>query len=107
MLVGQEDYDRLRPLSYPDSNVILICFALDKPESLNNVQRKWIYELEQYCPQVPRILVGCKQDLRLQLDPKDLTTEEMVSSCERTLALPPQPSLQPCRHRQWPGASGP
>lgn len=78
-VVGQEDYDRLRPLSYPDSNVILICFAIDKPESLNNVQRKWIYELEQYCPQVPRILVGCKQDLRAQLNLKDLITESMVS----------------------------
>lgn len=28
---GQEDYDRLRPLSYPDSNVILICFSVDSP----------------------------------------------------------------------------
>ena len=35
---GQEDYDRLRPLSYPDSHVILICFAVDSPDSLDNVQ---------------------------------------------------------------------
>ena len=38
--VGQEDYDRLRPLSYPDSHVILICFAIDSPDSLENVQEK-------------------------------------------------------------------
>ena len=38
--VGQEDYDRLRPLSYPDSHVILICFAVDSPDSLDNVQEK-------------------------------------------------------------------
>ncbi|KAL6400805.1 ras family protein [Ilyonectria robusta] len=37
---GQEDYDRLRPLSYPDSHVILICFAVDSPDSLDNVQEK-------------------------------------------------------------------
>jgi hypothetical protein len=37
---GQEDYDRLRPLSYPDSHVILICFATDSPDSLDNVQEK-------------------------------------------------------------------
>ena len=37
---GQEDYDRLRPLSYPDSHVILICFAVDSPDSLENVQEK-------------------------------------------------------------------
>ena len=38
--IGQEDYDRLRPLSYPDSHVILICFAIDSPDSLENVQEK-------------------------------------------------------------------
>jgi small GTP-binding protein len=37
---GQEDYDRLRPLSYPDSHVILVCFAVDSPDSLDNVQEK-------------------------------------------------------------------
>ena len=40
---GQEDYDRLRPLSYPDSHVILICFAVDSPDSLDNVQEKVTY----------------------------------------------------------------
>lgn len=37
---GQEEYDRLRPLSYPESDVILICFAVDFPVSLANVQDK-------------------------------------------------------------------
>jgi small GTP-binding protein len=37
---GQEDYDRLRPLSYPDSHVILITFAVDSPDSLENVTEK-------------------------------------------------------------------
>lgn len=31
---GQEDYDRLRPLSYPDTDVILMCFSIDGPDSL-------------------------------------------------------------------------
>lgn len=31
---GQEDYDRLRPLSYPDTDVILMCFSIDSPDSL-------------------------------------------------------------------------
>ena len=44
---GQEDYDRLRPLSYPDSHVILICFAVDSPDSLDNVQEKVCYPLRR------------------------------------------------------------
>ena len=37
---GQEEYDRLRPLSYPESDVILIVFSIDFPTSLGNVQDK-------------------------------------------------------------------
>jgi hypothetical protein len=37
---GLEDYDRLRPLSYPDTHVVLVCFAIDSPDSLDNVQEK-------------------------------------------------------------------
>jgi len=61
---GQEDYDRLRPLSYPDSHVVLVCFAIDLPDSLENVQEKWIGEVMHFCPKVPVMLVGCKKDLR-------------------------------------------
>lgn len=38
---GQEDYDRLRPLSYPDTDVILMCFSIDSPDSLENIPEKW------------------------------------------------------------------
>jgi Ras family protein A len=76
---GQEDYDRLRPLSYPDSHVILICFAIDSPDSLDNVQEKWISEVLHFCSQLPIILVGCKKDLRY--DPK--TMDELARVNQR------------------------
>ncbi|KAK9712880.1 GTP-binding protein Rho1 [Basidiobolus ranarum] len=69
---GQEDYDRLRPLSYPDSHVILICFSVDSPDSLDNVQEKWISEVLHFCAGLPIILVGCKKDLRN--DPRTIET---------------------------------
>lgn len=37
---GQDEYDRLRPLTYPGSHVILICYAIDIPDSLENVVEK-------------------------------------------------------------------
>ncbi|KAB5593736.1 hypothetical protein CTheo_2816 [Ceratobasidium theobromae] len=62
---GQEEYERLRPLSYAKAHVILIAFAIDTPDSLDNVTHKWIEEVRNICgPQVPVILVGCKADLR-------------------------------------------
>ena len=38
--VGQDCYDRLSALRYPGSHVVLICFAVDSPDSLENVQEK-------------------------------------------------------------------
>ncbi len=37
---GQEDYDKLRPLGYSDSDLVFICFAIDSPDSLVNTQAK-------------------------------------------------------------------
>ena len=39
---GQEDYDRLRPLSYPQTDIFLICFSLVSPPSFENVKTKVI-----------------------------------------------------------------
>ena len=56
---GQEDYDRLRPLSYPDSHVILICFAVDSPDSLDNVQEKVRRSLAVGPPQASPNILSC------------------------------------------------
>ncbi|KAH9914687.1 ras family-domain-containing protein [Fomitopsis serialis] len=62
---GQEEYDRLRPLSYPESDVILIVFSVDFPVSLQNVQDKWYPEVAHFCEGVPTIL-GTKRMLNAQ-----------------------------------------
>ncbi|KAL7668655.1 hypothetical protein ACOME3_009349 [Neoechinorhynchus agilis] len=61
---GQEDYDRLRPLSYPQTDVFLICFSLVSRASYLNVKSKWRPEISHHCPNTPVILVGTKLDLR-------------------------------------------
>ena len=61
---GQEDYDRLRPLSYPGTNVFIICFSLVHQDSFENVKRKWYPEVHHHDPEAHIILVGTKLDLR-------------------------------------------
>ncbi|KUJ23181.1 ras family protein [Mollisia scopiformis] len=61
---GQEEYDRLRPLSYPETDLLFVCFAIDCPNSLENVLDKWYPEVLHFCPYTPLVLVGLKSDLR-------------------------------------------
>ena len=61
---GQEDYDRERPLVYPNTDVFLVCFNLVSGDSLENVRTKWVPELRSHEPDVPWILVGCQMDKR-------------------------------------------
>ncbi|EGG15502.1 rac gtpase [Cavenderia fasciculata] len=61
---GQEDYDRLRPLSYPQTDVFLVCYSVIAPSSLENVRSKWSPEVQHHCPNAPIVLVGTKVDLR-------------------------------------------
>ena len=61
---GQEDYDRLRPLSYPQTDVFLVCFSIISRSSYENVKTKWIPEIKHHVPEAPFLLVGTKTDLR-------------------------------------------
>lgn len=61
---GQEDYDRLRPLSYHQTDVFLVCFSVVRPSSFENVKHKWVPEIAHHCPKAPYLLVGTQSDLR-------------------------------------------
>jgi len=67
---GQEDYDRLRPLSYPQTDVFLVCFSIVSPTSFENIETKWYPEISHHAPHVPIVLVGNKLDLRHSHDLK-------------------------------------
>lgn len=61
---GGHAYDKTRQLYYANTDVFLICFSIDQPESLRNIPVTWKREVSKFCPNAPIILVGTKQDLR-------------------------------------------
>lgn len=69
---GQEEFDRLRLLSYSDTHCIMLCYSIDSPDSLENVQSKWVGEIANHCDGVKLVLVGLKSDLRNDEDPEDV-----------------------------------
>jgi Ras-related C3 botulinum toxin substrate 1 len=100
---GQEDYDRLRPLSYPQTDVFLACFSVVSEASFQNIQSKWVPELRSHCPvgisdyllsrlpspdplprqDVPIILVGNKSDLI-----EDQQTQQNLQAAGRRTVTP-------------------
>ncbi|KAM9737431.1 cell division control protein 42 homolog isoform 2-T3 [Menidia menidia] len=59
-----KDYNRLRPLSYPLTDVFLVCFSIISPSSFENVREKWVPEISHFCPGIPFLLVGTQMELR-------------------------------------------
>ncbi|CAD7690618.1 unnamed protein product [Nyctereutes procyonoides] len=64
----QEDYDRLQPLSCPQTDVFLVCFS-------------WVPEITHHCPKTPFLLVGTQTDLRD--DPS--TIEELAKNKQKSI----------------------
>jgi len=76
---GQEDYDRLRPLSYPQTDVFLVGFSVISPASFENVRAKWIPEIKHHCPLTPMLLVGTKLDMREDKEALSRLAEKKLS----------------------------
>lgn len=63
---GSSEFDHIRPLSFTEVGAFVICFDIDKPLSLENVQKKWLPEVRSCNGDKPVILVGCKLDLKVE-----------------------------------------
>ncbi|KAL9648570.1 hypothetical protein ABK040_012229 [Willaertia magna] len=93
---GPEDYDRLRPLSYPGTDLFLLCFSIGSITSFDNVTNKWIPEVRHHCPDVPVLLCGTKVDLRenrkmlfnlTKLDQVPISKEEGIAKAKEVGAI--------------------
>lgn len=82
---GSPAYDTVRPLSYQDASVVLLCFHVGLPESLHNVIHKWFPEVRQHCPGAALLLVGCQSDVRMQQRGQEpcVSAEEALDAARR------------------------
>jgi len=58
------DHEKDRRFAYGRSDVVLLCFSIGNPKSLQNCKTVWLPEIRRFCPNTPVLLVGCKNDLR-------------------------------------------
>ncbi len=104
---GDEGYDRLRPLSYLDADLvtlfllhtapiyvrslrcmlllrvqIVLCFSLDSPASLRSASDRWRSELRHFLPSVPVVVVGTKEDARKKAEQRGRSHDASDSAGE-------------------------
>ncbi|XP_077994603.1 cdc42 homolog [Glandiceps talaboti] len=93
---GQDDFDSLRPLCYPQTDVFLLCFSVVTPTSFHNVLDKWVPEIRKHNKKTPILLVGTQCDLRndvkvlidlAKFHERPVTEEEAKSLAERIHAI--------------------
>jgi Rho family protein len=80
---GQEEFDRLRSLSYDDTHAIMLCFSVDSKDSLENVESKWVGEIAENCQGVKLVLVALKCDLREQNEEEEAEQTESAEGTQR------------------------
>jgi len=97
---GQEDYDRLRPLSYPQTDVFLVMFSVVSPVSFKNVSMKWIPEVRHHCPYTPIVLVGTKIDLRDDADTRQYLADKKLVPVEFEVGLAYSRESGCCRYME-------
>ncbi|KAI5612212.1 Rho family GTPase 1 like, partial [Silurus asotus] len=64
LLICSPYYDNVRPLCYSDSDAVLLCFDVSRPDTVESGLKKWKTEIMDFCPNTRILLVGCKTDLR-------------------------------------------
>nr|CAD7428868.1 unnamed protein product [Timema monikensis] len=90
---GQNDFDPLRTLCYPEADVFMVCFSIMSSTSFENVKEKWIPEIRCYCPGAAIILVGTQNDLRnnsqvqYQMSRRRMKTVSVSSARELALKI--------------------
>lgn len=82
---GQEEFDRLRSLSYDDTQAIMLCFSVDNKGSLENVSTKWVQEIQEHCPGVKVVLCALKCDLREELEKDDEDETPQPTQAQRMI----------------------
>lgn len=84
---GSAAYDTVRPLSYQDASVVLLCFNVGVPESLHNVIHKWQPEVRLHCPGASLLLIGCQSDARMTQRGGCVSADEALTWASRLGAV--------------------
>ncbi|KAH7722099.1 Ras family protein [Aphelenchoides avenae] len=83
---GGSEFDTLRPLSYAEANVFLLCFNVMQPQSFESITHHWLPEIRAVSPNAAVIFVGTQSDLRMNMNHvMELQRKGASPACPKTI----------------------
>lgn len=61
---GSDAFKGIRPLSYQQADVVLMCYSVANHNSFLNLRNKWISEIRSHLPRIPVLVVATQTDQR-------------------------------------------
>lgn len=61
---GNDTFKGIRPLSYQQADVILMCYSVANHNSFHNLKSKWVMEIRTHLPRIPILVVATQIDQR-------------------------------------------
>ena len=59
---GNDEFDRLRSISYQDAEIILLIFDFENKQTFDNLEERWIKEANYYSKEAKLIVIGNNAD---------------------------------------------
>ncbi|KAG7458710.1 hypothetical protein MATL_G00223580 [Megalops atlanticus] len=61
---GNDTFRQIRPMSYQQADIVLLCYSVANPTTYASVRHKWIREVREHLPQTPVLVVAMQTDQR-------------------------------------------
>merc|ERR1712110_915805 len=87
---GQEEYARLRALSYPETDVFLLCFSVVSPPSFENIKSKWHPEINHHCAEAMAKEIGAEKYLECSALTQEGLTQVFEAAVKAVISFSPE-----------------
>ncbi|KAG0666815.1 hypothetical protein C6P45_000187 [Maudiozyma exigua] len=81
--INSESADRMRPLSYSNSDIVILAYSSNDRASFNNIRKKWMREVKHFAPKSHRLLLGTKMDIKDTI--QDIITDEEIDEMSKRI----------------------
>ena len=73
---GSEELSNIRKLTYADTHIFILVYAVEEGSSFRNIRKKWVPEIAHEAPTVPFLLVSLRHTPGLQDKKPEVSVEQ-------------------------------